>query len=83
MATADDDSGRQQRWWMMTAREIKRRTMRGKEESGWQTTTALGQRGREHETKIMKSSLRKKTCYSNTVCPVGVFAPAKNQLSSF
>jgi hypothetical protein len=57
--------------------------MRGKEESEWQTTMALGQPGRERETRIKKSSLQKKTHFSNTVCPVGVFAPAKNQLSSF
>jgi hypothetical protein len=68
---------------MMTARKIKRRNTRGKEESGRQTAMALGQPGRERETKIKKSSLRKKTFLSNTVCPVGVFAPAKNQLSSF
>jgi hypothetical protein len=37
-ARADDDSGGRQRQRMMTAREIKRRTTRGKEESGWQTT---------------------------------------------
>jgi hypothetical protein len=68
---------------MMTARKIKRQTTRGKEESGRQTTTALGQPDRERETKVKKSSLRKKTFFSDTVCPVGVFAPAKNQLSSF
>ncbi len=82
-AMADNDSGRQRRRQMMTARKIERRITRGKEESGWQTTTALGQPGRERETKIKKSSLRKKTFFRNTVCPVGVFAPAKNQLSSF
>jgi hypothetical protein len=82
-AMADDDSGGQQRWQMMTARKIGRQTMRGKEESRRQTTTALGQPGREHETKIKKLSLRKKTFFSDTVCPVGVFAPAKKQLSSF
>jgi hypothetical protein len=77
-ATADDDSGGGQRRQMMMAHEIKRQTMRGKEESMWQTTTALGQPCREHERKIKKSSLRKKTFFSNTVCLVGVFAPAKN-----
>jgi hypothetical protein len=82
-ATADNDSSGQQRRQMMMAHEIKRRTTRGKEESWQQTTTALGQPGREHETKIKKSSLHKKTFFSNMVCPVGVFAPAKNQLSSF
>jgi hypothetical protein len=46
---------------MMTAHEIERQTMRGKEESGRQTTTALGQPRRERETKIKKSYLRKKT----------------------
>jgi hypothetical protein len=74
-ATADKDSGGQQRRQMMMAREIKWRTTRGKEESGWQTTTALGQLGREHETKIKKSSLHKKTFFSNTVCLVGVITP--------
>jgi hypothetical protein len=82
-ATADDDSGRRQRRRMMTACEIKRRTTRGKEESGRQTTKALGQLGRERETKIKKSSLRKKTFFSYTVYLVGVFAPPQNQLSSF
>jgi hypothetical protein len=32
--------------------------------------------GRERE-KINKSSLQKKTFFSNTVCPVGFFAPAE------
>ncbi len=73
--TADDDSGGQQRRRMMTARKIERRTKRGKEESGWQTTTALGPLGRERE-KVKKSGLLKKTFSSNRVCPVGVFAPA-------
>ncbi len=46
-----------------------------------QTRTALDKRlmslpGREHE-KINKLSLCKKTFFSNTVCPVGFFAPAK------
>jgi hypothetical protein len=44
---------------------------------------ALGQPSRERETKIKKSSLLKKTFFSNTVCPVGVFAPAKNKILSF
>jgi hypothetical protein len=68
---------------MMMARKIKRQTTRGNEESGRQTTTALGQPGRERETKNKKFSLRKKTFFSNTVCPVGVFTPAENQLCSF
>ncbi len=80
MAMEEDDSGRRQRRWMMTAREIKRRITRGNEESRRQTTKALGQLSREHKTKIKKSSLRKKTFLSNTVCTVGVFAPAENQL---
>ncbi len=67
----------------MMACKIERRTTRGKEESGRQTTTALGQPGRERETKINKSSLRIKTFSSNTVCLVDVFAPAKNKLSSY
>ncbi len=46
-ATEDDDSGRRRRWRMMMAGKIMRRTMRGKEASGRQTTTALGQPGRE------------------------------------
>ncbi len=83
MAMADDDSGGQQRQWMTTARKIKRRTTRGEEEGGRQTTTPLGQLGRERETKIKKLSLRKKIFFSNTVCPVGVFDPAENKLLSF
>jgi hypothetical protein len=80
---ADGDSGGRRRWRMTTAREIERRTSRGKEEGGRQTTTGLGQPGRERETKIKKSSLREKTFFSDTVYPVGVFAPAENKLLSF
>jgi hypothetical protein len=80
--TADYDSGRQKRRQMMMAGEIKWRTKRGKEESGWQTTTALGPPGREHE-KVKKLGLCKKTFFSDTVCLVGVLAPAQNQLVSF
>jgi hypothetical protein len=81
------DGGRQQRGTMKAADDDGTRDqvadLRGKEESWRQTTTALGQPGRECETKIKKSSLRKKTFFSDMVCLVGVFAPAKNQLSSF
>jgi hypothetical protein len=80
---ADSDSGGQQRQRITMARKIEWQTTRGKEEGGQQTTMALGQPGRECETKIKKSSLRKKTFFSDTVCPVGVFAPAKNKLLSF
>jgi hypothetical protein len=82
-ATEDNNSGGRQMRQMMTACKIKQWTTRGKEESGRQTRTTLGQPGRERETKIKKSSLCKKTFFSNTICPIGVFAPAKNQLSSF
>jgi hypothetical protein len=75
-AAADNHNGGRQRQQMMTACKIKWRTTRGKEESGQQTTTALGQLGRECEKKIKKSSLLKKIFFSNTVCTVGVFAPA-------
>jgi hypothetical protein len=80
-AMADDDSGGRRRRWMTTARKIGWWTMRGKEENGWQTTTALDKKlisppGRERE-KIKNSSLCKKTFFSDTVCPVGFFAPAK------
>ncbi len=68
---------------MMTACKVEQRTTRGNEEGGQQTTMALGQPGREHETNVKKSSLPKKTFFSNTVCPVGVFAPAENKLLSF
>jgi hypothetical protein len=68
---------------MMMACKVERRTTRGKEEGGWQTTMALGQPGRERETNIKKLSLCKKTFFSNTVCPVGVFAPAENKILSF
>jgi hypothetical protein len=57
--------------------------MRGEEEGGRQTTMALGQPGRERETKIKKLSRCKKTFFSDTVCPVGVFDPAENKLLSF
>ncbi len=63
------------------ARKIRWQITRGKEESRQQTTTALDKRlislpGRECE-KIKKWSLCKKTFFSNTVCLVGFFAPAK------
>jgi hypothetical protein len=45
---------------MMTAHKIEWQTTRGKEESGRQTTTALGLLGRERE-KVKKLGLRKKT----------------------
>ncbi len=61
------------------AHKFERRTKKGKEEGGRQTTTALGQPGRERDTKIKKSSLCKKTFFSDMVCPVGVFAPAKKK----
>jgi hypothetical protein len=80
---ADNETVGQQRQWMMTARKIERRTTRKEEEGGQQTTTALGQPSRERETKIKKLSLRKKTFFSNTVCLVGVFDPAKNKLLFF
>ncbi len=76
-ATADDDSGGQQRRWMMTACKIKQRTTRGKKESGRQTTTALGQPGREHETKTKKLSLCKKTFCSNMVGWLEFLLPPK------
>jgi hypothetical protein len=79
----NNDSGGQQRQQMTTACKIKRWTTRENEEGGRQTTTALGQPGRERETKIKKSSLQKKTFFSDMVCPVGVFAPAKNKFLSF
>ncbi len=82
-AMADNDSGGQQRQRMTTACKIKRQTTRGEEEGGRQITTALGQPGRERETKIKKLSLRKKIFFSDTVCLVGVFHPAENKLLSF
>jgi hypothetical protein len=50
-AMADDNSGGRQKWQIMTAREVKQRATRRKEEGGRQTTMALGQPGRERETK--------------------------------
>jgi hypothetical protein len=82
-AMADDDSGGQQRQRMTTARKIERWTTRGAEEGGRQTTTALGQPGRERETKMKKLSLCKKTFFSDKVCLVGVFDPTENKLLSF
>jgi hypothetical protein len=46
------------------AHKIERRTARGYEEGGRQTTKALGQPGRERETKIKKLSLLKKRLFS-------------------
>jgi hypothetical protein len=87
MAAVDGNGGQRQQRTTKVAdddgTQDQRRTTRGKEESGRQTTTALGQPGRERETEIKKSSLRKKTFFRDTVCLVGVFAPAENQLSSF
>jgi hypothetical protein len=51
-AMADDDSSEQQQRQTTTARKIGRQTTRGKEESGWRTTTALkpaGQRSRKNK----------------------------------
>jgi hypothetical protein len=83
MTAADDDNGDggRRRRRTTTAHEIRRRTTRGKEDSGRQTTTALDKRlisppGREPE-KINKSSSPKKTFFSDTVYPVGFFAPAE------
>jgi hypothetical protein len=80
-ATVDNDSGRQQRRRRTAAGKIGWQTTRGKEEIRRQTTPALDKRlisppGRECE-KINKSSLRKKTYFSNTACPVVFFAPPK------
>jgi hypothetical protein len=66
-AMADDGSGGQQRRRTTTARKIGRRTTRGKDESGRQTTAALDKRlksppSRERE-KINKSCLCKKTFF--------------------
>jgi hypothetical protein len=44
--TVDPNSGGRQRGQMMMACKIKWLTKRGKEESRWQTTTALGPPGR-------------------------------------
>jgi hypothetical protein len=79
----DDDSGGQQRQQMMTACKVKWQTTRGEDDAGRQTTTALGQPGREHETNIKKLSLRKKTFFGDTVSPVGVFAPTKTNSFPF
>jgi hypothetical protein len=86
-ATVDDDSGRQQRRRTMMAREIGRRTTRVKEENGRRTTIAFDKSlisppGRERE-KIKISSLREKTFFSDTVFPVGFFAPAKTAYMPF
>ncbi len=83
MAMADNDSSGQQRQRMTTACKIERQTTRGEEEGGRQKTMTLGQPGRERETKIKKLSLCRKTFFSDTVCPVGVFDPAENKLLSF
>ncbi len=83
----DGDGGQQQRRTTKAADDdsMQGRAVdyEGEEEGGRQTTTALGQPGRERETNIKKSSLHKKTFFSNKVCPVEVFAPAKNKLLSF
>ncbi len=71
------------------AREIGWRTTREKEEIGRQTTTALDKRlislacRAESVKKTKKSSLFKKTFFSDIVCLVGCFAPAKTPNVSF
>jgi hypothetical protein len=54
MVATDDNSGRQRRQQMTMARKIGQLTTRGKEDSGWQTTTTLGLPGREREKKEIK-----------------------------
>jgi hypothetical protein len=88
MAAVDNDGGGQRQMQQRPRRrrrpmahKIGQQTMRGKEESGWGTSTALDKRlisppGREHE-KINKLSSCKKTFFSVTVCSVGFFAPAE------
>jgi hypothetical protein len=81
MGMADNDSGRRRRRWTAMARKIGRRTMRGKEENRWQTTTALDKRlislpGRERE-KIKNSSLHNKIFFQQYCLSGGFFAPAK------
>jgi hypothetical protein len=90
-AAADDGGGgRQRRWRTTTVADDKggrqQRHVRldgglqgGRRRAGGGTTTALDIRlislpGRERE-KIKKLSLRKRTFFSDTVCPVGFFAP--------
>jgi hypothetical protein len=55
MATADDDSGGQQGWQTMTARQIGRRTTRGKEERGPQTTTAVDKADKPAGQRALKN----------------------------
>jgi hypothetical protein len=78
MTTAADDKGGRQQWHARLGDGLRGEK---KEESGRQTTTALDKRlisplGREGE-KTNNLSLHEKTFFSNTVCPVGIFAPAK------
>ncbi len=73
MVVVDNDSSKQRQGQTTTVCKIGRRATRGKEESGWQRTTALGRKCE----KINKSSLRQNTFFNNTVCPVGFFAPTK------
>ncbi len=68
----------------MMAHDIKQQTTRGKEEGGQQTTMALGQPGRERETKNWRNQVyAKRLFFRNAVCLVGNFAPAENKLLSF
>ncbi len=91
-------SGQQQQWQTMTAADDKgsgwwwharssRRLQGGRRRAGGkqQTTTALGPPAGRAESmkKIKKSSLCKKTFFSNMVCPVGGFTPAQTNLSPF
>jgi hypothetical protein len=92
-AAAEDDSGgsQQQRQRTTTGADNNGTQDRaadytGKEEPRQQTSTAFGVRlmptGRECE-KIKKSSLRKKTFFSKTVCLVGFFIHAKTPNTTF
>ncbi len=83
--TADNNNsngGRQQRWTTKAADDegTQDRTADYKGEGGERAANNNGRLislpGRERE-KIKKFSLRKKTFFSNTVCPVGCFAPTK------
>jgi hypothetical protein len=85
---AVDNNGngrRKQRWTTKVADDDGTQDQAAdyKGEGGEQAANNNGIRPAGQITKIKKLSLRKKTFFSNTVCPVGVFAPAENQLSFF
>ena len=81
MTTTVTAGGRQQQQTTTAADDdsTQDRVADYKGEGGERALNNNGIRARQAESmKVKKSSLRKKTFFSDMVCPVGVFAPAEN-----